>query len=65
MALAEPRDHCVVRDAVADNESIANVTVAEPLDRPAGGDVGIVGIANEAEPASCQFLIEFIKDDVR
>jgi len=33
MALADPLDHRVVWDAVAGNESIANVTVAEPLDR--------------------------------
>src|SRR3954468_5817163 len=49
MALAEPRDHRVVRLLLGDDEAVAGVTLAQPLDRPARADALRVGVDQQGQ----------------
>ena len=44
MALTEPGDHGVVGNGVADNEAVAGIASAQPLDDPARADAVRIGV---------------------
>ena len=66
VALAEPRDHRVIRDGAADNEAVTGIATAQPLNHPARAEAVRVGVDQQSQqhlrrkrclPRTAQFVV--------